>query len=180
MNRDQLLQMVLNCGADKAAIIEQSQIVLSAEFRAACEMNSCGLFGRCWMCPPNVGPIDELMNRVRTFPRGIWYQTISTLEDSFDFEGMSAASHRHAGLSQRIQKATPKEQRTLHLTCGGCHVCTHCAKVDDLPCRFPDRALASVESFGVDVYNTTRSTDLKYINGANTVTYFGLLLFEEE
>lgn len=180
MNQEQMLQMVLDCGATKAAIIEQSQIILSAEFRAACEMNSCGVFGRCWMCPPDVGPIDELMDSVRSFPRGVWYQTIGEIEDSFDFEGMTAVSDNHAMLSQRILKATPKDQRTLHLTCGGCHVCARCAKLDDEPCRFPERALPSVESYGVDVYNTTRGTDLKYINGANTVTYFGLLLFEEE
>ena len=45
------------------------------------------------------------------------------------------------------------------------------------PCRHPDRALASLESYGMDVYNTTRSTPLQYINGANTVTYFGMVLY---
>lgn len=180
MISEKLLQMVLDCGATKATVLEQSEIVLSAEFRAACEMNSCGVYGRCWMCPPDVGPIDELMDRVRSFPRGIWYQTVGEIEDSFDFEGMTEVSNNHAKLSQRILKNTPKELRTLHLTCGGCRVCAKCAKVDNEPCRFPDRALASVESYGVDVYNTTKGTDLKYINGANTVTYFGLLLFEEE
>ena len=32
----------------------------------------------------------------------------------------------------------------------------------------------------MDVYNTTRSTELKYINGQNTVTYFGMVLFRDE
>ena len=36
-----------------------------------------------------------------------------------------------------------------------------------------------MEAAGVDVYNTTRDTPLKYINGQNTVTYFGLVLFDE-
>lgn len=179
MMTEKLLQMALDCGATKAVVLEQEQIVLSAEFRAACEMNSCGVFGKCWMCPPDVGPIYELMAEIRTFPRGIWYQTIGEIEDSFDFEGMTEVSNTHAALSQRIREATPEGLRVLHLTCGGCHVCAKCAKIDNEPCRFPDRALPSVESYGVDVYNTTKSTDLKYINGANTVTYFGLLLFEE-
>jgi hypothetical protein len=39
--------------------------------------------------------------------------------------------------------------------------------------------LASVESYGVDVYKTTKDTNLKYINGPNTVTFFGLVLFKE-
>ena len=36
-----------------------------------------------------------------------------------------------------------------------------------------------MEACGVDVYNTTRETPLKYINGQNTVTYFGMVLFRE-
>ena len=37
----------------------------------------------------------------------------------------------------------------------------------------------SLEGYGVDVYNTTKDTPLKYINGQNTVTYFGMILFSE-
>lgn len=36
-----------------------------------------------------------------------------------------------------------------------------------------------MEGAGIDVYNTTKDTPLKYINGADTVTYFGIVLFEE-
>ena len=32
----------------------------------------------------------------------------------------------------------------------------------------------------MDVYNTSKHTPLKYINGANTITYFGRVLFQEE
>ncbi len=177
--KDKLLQIILDQGATKATVIDQSQIVLNDEFRKACEVNSCGVYGKCWMCPPDVGEIHELMARVRAYPAGVWYQTIGELEDSFDFEGMTAAKENHLALSHRIQAALPDGLRVLHLTCGGCGLCETCAKVDNEPCRFPEKALPSVESYGMDVYNTTKSTDLKYINGANTVTYFGLVLFEE-
>ena len=69
------------------------------------------------------------------------------------------------------------EGEFLHLSCGGCHLCERCAKRDDQPCRHPNKALSSMEGYGFDVYRTTSSTALKYINGANTVTYFGIVLF---
>ena len=34
-----------------------------------------------------------------------------------------------------------------------------------------------MEGYGIDVYNTCKPTALKYINGQNTVTYFGIVLF---
>ena len=67
----------------------------------------------------------------------------------------------------------------MHLSCGGCHLCERCVKPSGEPCRKPDQALPSLEGYGVDVYQTVRNTTLRYINGTNTVTYFGMILFEE-
>ena len=65
------------------------------------------------------------------------------------------------------------EGESLCLSAGGCRLCERCAKLDDEPCRMPDKAMTSLEACGVDVYNTTKKTELKYINGQNTVTFFG-------
>lgn len=179
-NFEQLVLAALDSGAAKATVISQEQIVLSREFYDICRSNSCGNFGRCWMCPPDIGSIDELMEKVRAYPQALIYQTIGELEDCFDIEGMSAAAHRHAQVSQRVQAAVKPlvAQGCFHLSCGGCNLCETCAKRENKPCRFPDKALVPMEGAGVDVYNTVKDTQLKYINGQNTVTYFGMVLFE--
>ena len=181
MTDERLIQTALDCGAAKAALIEQKDIVLSASFRALCEKNSCGVYGRCYTCPPDVGPIDELMARVRSYDRGLLYQTIGQLEDSFDIEGMAEAKKKYVAVNQKLLDAlTPVlGEGALYLSGGGCGLCAVCGKITGEPCRHPGRALASMESCGIDVYNTTKHTPLKYINGANTVTYFGLVLFQE-
>ena len=133
------------------------------------------------MCPPDVGEIDELMARVRRYPSALLYQSISSLEDSFDFEGMQEGGKQHAKRSIALDEALRHAGYTgfLHLSKGGCGVCTVCAKMEGLPCRFPQKALSSLEAYGVNVSATVKSTSMKYINGVNTVTYFGLVLFEE-
>ena len=118
------------------------------------------------------------MAEVSRYSHCILYQTIAQIEHSFDIEGMSAAAKNHAQLSQRIRSAVePMLGNCFHLSCGGCNLCERCAKLDDQPCRLPDKALPPMEGYGIDVYNTTKPTDLKYINGQNTVTYFGIVLF---
>ncbi len=173
-----LIALALQAGAAKAAVIGQDRIVLSAEFRAICEGNGCGNFGRCWKCPPDVGDIEPLMAEVRRYPYGLIYQTIGVIEDSFDIEGMTARALEHAQTSQRIGQAVAPllPQGFLHLSCGGCRLCETCAKRVNQPCRHPEQALASLESYGVDVYQTVKDTELKYINGQNTVTFFGMVL----
>lgn len=181
MNFEMLALAARNSGAAKAAVISADSIVLNREFYDICAGNACGNFGRCWMCPPDVGSIGELMARVRRYRHGLLYQSIGELEDSFDIEGMEAAAKAHAQLSQRIQAAVLPllGADIFHLSCGGCNLCARCAKLDGAPCRFPEKALVPMEAAGIDVYNTVKDTQLKYINGANTVTYFGLVLFEE-
>ena len=179
MQNEELIRLALENGATKAQIIPQSQIVMSPVFREICESNGCGNYGKCWMCPPDVGEIEPMMGAVRKYPYGLWYQTIAEIEDSFDIEGMTESGFAHAAVSQKIQKAVLPVlgDGILHLTCGGCRLCRVCAKRDNQPCRHPEAALTSLECCGIDVYNTTKDTDLKYINGANTVTYFGMVLF---
>lgn len=178
MTNETLIALALQSGAKKAAIIRGCDVVLSSSFRDICAGNGCGLYGRCWMCPPDIGKIDELMARVRTFEHALLYQTIHGIEDSFDIEGMTAAGAAHAQVSQRLNNAVkPLLTGSLHLSCGGCRLCPRCAKMDSLPCRMPDKALPPMEGYGIDVYQTARPTDLKYINGQNTVTYFGIVLF---
>lgn len=181
MLNETLIQTARNAGAFKAAIIKQNQIVLSKEFRSICATNQCGGYGRCWVCPPELGDIETLIQEVRQYPLGLWYQSVAQIEDSFDIEGMFAAGEAHAWLSQRLEASiTPiLKKNHLHLTCGGCHLCPTCAKITGEPCRRPGQALASLEGYGIDVYQTTCSTDLRYINGPNTVTYFGMILFQD-
>lgn len=178
MENQKLLDAVLAAGADKAAVIPVSQVVTSASFRDICASNSCGLYGKCWMCPPDIGEIEPLMAEIRKYDQGVLYQTVSTIEDSFDIEGMGEAGVRHAKVSQAVEEAVKTVLgKHLHLSCGGCRLCERCAKKDDQPCRFPDKALPPMEGYGIDVYNTCKGTELKYINGANTVTFFGIVLF---
>lgn len=47
------------------------------------------------------------------------------------------------------------------------------------PCRFPDRAMASLEAYGVAVSELAEACGMKYINGQSTVTYFGAFLYRK-
>lgn len=176
---EKLLAAASEAGAYKAVILPVDRIVMSEAFRDICKANQCGKYGKCWVCPPELPDVQTVMARVRSYRYALWYQSVSQIEDSFDIEGMLEAGKHHVQLSQRLQAlAAPLlEKGFLHLTCGGCHLCPVCAKAEGEPCRMPEKALPSLEGYCVDVYNTTRDTPLKYINGQNTVTYFGMILF---
>ena len=171
---ERIQQAIAGTGA-VCSPIAQADILYDTVFRDICASNACGHYGRCHMCPPDVGPIDELIARAKEYSCGVLYQNIYEIEDSFDIEGMLDAGKAHHAFSSRIRDLL-QDMDVLHLTAGGCGQCERCAKQDGLPCRFPEKALPSLESYGVNVHRTAENAGLKYINGANTVTYFGLVL----
>lgn len=174
-----LSNTALKLGAYKVAIIDTNAIPLDRAFRDMCASNACGVYGKCYMCPPDVGEIDELMDKVGQYDYALVYQTVTELEDSFDFEGMMLAKKRTYPLAQKLRTVFHDMHihTTLHLGAGGCGVCVTCAKITNEPCRHPQRAMPSLEAYGVNVSQLAKAADMKYINGQNTVTYFGAVLF---
>lgn len=166
-------------GAHKAAVISAKDIPLDRAFRDMCASNACGMYGKCYMCPPDVGDIDVLMSELSQYEYALVYQTVTPLEDSFDFEGMIQAKKRSYPLAQTLRGVFQDANiaHTLHLGAGGCGVCETCAKAENKPCRYPQKATASLEAYGINVSALAQAADMKYINGQNTVTYFGAVLF---
>jgi predicted metal-binding protein len=182
MEHHALVQLALRMGATKATVIPQEKIVLSSEFRKICEGNGCGMYNKTWMCSTaHIGDIDTLMDKVRSYKWALWYQLIGEIEDSYDFEGMTEVGNRFIAMCQRVNEELKPVfgKEMLHLGKGGCGLCKRCTILDNEPCRMPDKALSSLEMYGVDVYRTTEGTGLKYINGPETVTYFGMVLFND-
>ncbi len=181
MNEQNLIDQALGFGAYKAAVISVDRIHFDRSFRALCESNACGNFGKCWMCPPDAGEIDDLIAQAKTFQKALVYQTVGELEDSYDIDGMLKAGERQNQLARKISKgfASLPFVKTLHLGAGGCRVCPVCAKRAGEPCRYPERAMSSLETYGVAVSELAETCGMKYINGQNTVTYFGAFFYRE-
>lgn len=169
----------LQLGAFRAKVIGASAVETDASFRTLCESNACGLYGKCWTCPPDIGQIDVLMAQLRTYSHVLVYQTVGQLEDSYDFENMIRAGNAHNVLAQSLRSVFKESgiQTVLHLGAGGCRVCGVCAKRTGEPCRHPDLAMSSLEAYGINVSRLAPAADMKYINGNNTVTYFGAVFF---
>lgn len=174
----QLGEWAISAGATHVRAAQQEYFLTRPSVLASCEANACGKYGRCWMCPPKIGTLDELSARLQCYATGLLIQNVATLEDSWDFEGMDAAMRAHNTMIRTLGaqvRATFPDAEVLPLGCGSCGYCEKCC-CPDTPCRFPDQAISSVEGYGMDVKALVESCGLHYINGVNTVSYVGLIL----
>jgi predicted metal-binding protein len=176
-------QDALDFGATRAEFIDVKNINFSQELRKLCEVNYCGKYGSNWMCPPAVGPIDELQKIILRYNQGLVFQTVSKLEDSFDFEGMTEAKKFQDKVFRDILDSMKNKYKIndIHgLNAGSCDICPKCSYIDGEECRFPQKAVASIEAYGINVSDIVKSVDIPYINGKDTVSYVGLILFSEK
>jgi len=93
---------------------------------------------------------------------------------------MEKAHDDFSRLIQSIQDSIPEEKGLsdyLLLGAGACAVCAECSYPEGEECRFPDKAISSVEAHGIDVKKLLEANGLSYVNGVNTVSYVGLLLY---
>lgn len=175
-----LLNAALSAGASRSAIVSTHDVVFNESLRDMCAMNTCGNYNTCWVCPPAVGPVADWRARVEGRDWGVVVQTIYQLEDSFDFEGMVKAGQQHKANYLRALEALRGFELPdmLALNASNCSICERCT-YPDAPCRFPDRAIVSVEACGIDVNNTLLACGLQYNNGPATVSYVGIVFFRE-
>lgn len=175
--RAMLMEEIKQVGFDNVREIPVSDIPFEPSLIELCEMNSCGNYGKCYTCPPYVGKTEDLIARAKTFDTILVFQKIYRLADSFDIEGMGEGQKDfHKRLDMADDVCRKNLERYLLLGAGGCRRCQPCGVVEGVACRFPDKAFASLESYSIQVSTLAAACGLNYINGQNTVTYFGGIL----
>jgi len=173
-----LVKLALEKGAHKATCIATSQLRFCESFVEACEQNYCGRYGKSYTCPPHVGEIADLIAKVKRRQTAIIWQTVHELEDSFDYKSMQRGQALHNNITFEIaQLAKTWRSDILALNAGGCFLCKTCAVNCAEPCRFPALAISSLEAHGIDVASVQDCTDMRYVNGLNTVTFFSGLFY---
>ena len=178
MNYETLAQLAEQAGFTAWAPLDTTTIELKPEVRKMCEDNACGLYYRCWSCPPGCGSLEACAERLRGFTRGILVQTCGDVEDSFDFEGMAEIQEAHKEhFNAMYQALRQKGGKLLALGAGGCTQCAKCT-YPDAPCRFPEKMVSSMEAYGMVVLEVCKANGLKYYYGSDKLAYTGCFLVE--
>ncbi len=117
------------------------------------------------------GTLEECAARLKKYSRGILVQTCGDVEDGFDFEGMMEIEADHkAHLQEMYATLRATGEDVLALGAGCCTQCRECA-YPDAPCRFPEKAVASMEAYGLLVLEVCKANGLKYYYGSDKMAY---------
>jgi predicted metal-binding protein len=173
------IEKLADIGISQYGIIPTMQIPFSQEIRKICEQNSCRKHATTWACPPAVGTFIECREKCLSFESALVFNAVYPIEDSFDFEGMLAAHKEFKTICDKLYlMVNTQTNEFLLLSNESCIRCTKCTYPNS-PCRFPDMLFPSIEGFGIVVADLAKHARIGYVNGKNTVTYFGMLLYHD-
>lgn len=158
-------------------LLPKEALTFSPEVRGMCAANRCGCYGKTWACPPAVGTLEECRAQCDPYSHLLLFSCKYDLEDSFDFEGMTEAGLRFKQQADALDALiAPRLSSYLLFSNESCHRCSTCT-YPNAPCRFPESLHPSLEGYGFQVSVLAGKAGINYINGANTVTYFGGIMF---
>jgi len=160
-------------------LVFPKDIIFRSEFLDKCRMNYCGRYNRSWSCPPSIGDVKILEEKVLSYPQAILFQTVSQLDDDYDVEGMDKARRDMMKIALKLNiMLNEKKADFMILSAGSCQICDECTYPKS-PCRHPELLQIPMEALGIDVGDLSKKSNLKYYNGSKTVTYFSLCCFRE-
>lgn len=178
VNVEELLSLAKALGFSHAGEMNVGGLRFLPEVRAMCAADLCRSYGKCWTCPPFCGTLEEAEEKASRYRCGILLQSTGEMEDDFDVECMMETERlqkeRFYAFVERVRESHPD---CLPMSAGACTVCSVCT-CPDSPCRFPDRAIPSMEAYGLVVSEVCSASGLPYYYGPKTITYTSCILIE--
>lgn len=169
-------RLVDACSFDDSGRCAVSCLEVRPEVREMCASGRCRQYGRNWACPPACGTLEEYRQRISAYADCCVVQTVGTLEDEFDIEGMMHFEQVHKERVMQLADALHAQGAdALVLAAGTCTLCPECS-CPDAPCRFPKRRLVSMEAAGLLVSDVCTQAGVAYNHGKGTVAYTSCVL----
>lgn len=170
------IEKAMEMGFDAAAPLDPMTLTAREDIRAMCAADKCGAYNKNWTCPPACGSLGECQAKMHSYEKGILLQSIGHMIKVIDSRCYRETERRHIqnlyAFAEEIRKVYPD---ALCLGAGGCRVCKPCAYPQS--CRFPEKAISSMEGYGLFVTQVCTDAGLPYHYGEKTVAYTACILF---
>lgn len=180
LNTEKFKQFISQYPIYEYRIVKTAEISAVDRVRTVCE-EECQRYGTTWACPPAVGELDECERKIRSYPEGILFSSVSEVEDILNMDALLATRQDHEKLTDLVGGYLKKEGYEIFiLSTESCDICESCTYPQGKPCRYPDRMHPCLESYGVVASNLAEKENMEYQLGGNTVLWFSLVLFRKK
>ena len=161
------------------AWIRPEELEFSEQVRYICE-TEFSRYGTSWASPPAVGTVEECRERCLSYPHALLITPMNEVDDIADLESTLATRAPHEEITRQVGELLRAQGAEVYpLSTESCAICRKCAYPEG-PCRHPEKMFPCVESQGILVTELSERHGIGFWAEGNIVTWFSLLLFDEE
>ncbi|MDO5422840.1 MAG: DUF2284 domain-containing protein [Eubacteriales bacterium] len=158
------------------AFLKPEDLEFPERVRIICE-TECPRYNTTWACPPGVGTVEACREKCLQYSDVLLVTTLAEVEDTALLEETLKTREAHEEVMRGLRADLKKEGiDALALSTESCDICETCA-YPDAPCRFPEKMIPCVESYGILVTSAAEKGGIDFFYDSQTVTWFGMLLF---
>ncbi|MBI5872148.1 DUF2284 domain-containing protein [archaeon] len=135
----------------KSGFIDVKDIIINKQkFSKMCRQG-CGVYGRCWACPPYSPSLSAIKNKFKKMFVFISYIYTEQIKIKSPYLVLFNIYNILAPKMHKQGMILEKQLNGLLLKSGPCRVCKNCSAAHNKPCRFPEKKRYALESIGIDV-----------------------------
>ncbi len=170
-------KQAMDVGVTTVKQISPDTVITAAWVRMKC-LFGCPVQGYSYSCPPHTPTPAETQTMINDYSRALLFHTESPFSDEREKNDNRISRTLVKMEGEMFKDGLYKSFLYKH---GPCFVCKMCKKTTNEPCVANDKKRPSMESAGIDVYQTARNNDLS-IGSLNEVTdtqnLFALMLVD--
>jgi len=174
-----ILCLAKDCGFDACALLPAEKIEFDFSFRAFCEDNRCGKWGKSHSCPPLCPSPEKMREKALAYTRALVLCTLAKVENPSDTFSTKSAQKRHNDLTLRLlEKLQDGGISALPIGSGECTLCPTCAAEKGEKCRHPQKRLSSTSAYCINVEKLAKACALPYRCENSALPLFGLIMMK--
>ena len=179
MTNEELLKLAEECGFEHFGMLNVPALEFNPAVRDMCAAGRCGMYGKCWTCPPGCGSPEAMKERILSRKKALVLQTIWEISDYSDMEQIKPAKSSHNTAQVRLAKRLRAEGCDGFLVgASGCALCSPCKHALGQPCSFPEYQFSCMSAYCIFVKKLTDKCGIEYDCGDGLLAFFGMYVFD--
>ncbi len=153
--------------------IETDKIIFNKELRTFCVENKCKMYNKNYGCPPFVGSVDEVVNKVKSYNYILMYYFRYEIKDEEYLYYRKKANKIALEINKFLRQ---KNINSYHIGSGYCISCENCIIDSNNGFCNKEDYMPSLSSFVMDLNDLTKKLDLDYGFKENEVKFYYAIL----
>lgn len=176
--RDAVLEFINDYPVCEYFFLKTSDLTLTPEVKLLAQQDAA-VYGERKKIPAAPDSFEECKAVIEEYGDAFLFDAVYEADDAYDMDRCESIRKEHAALVHAVSDEFRRRFGKILTLSIGCDLCEDCP-CPQKTCRYPEKQVPAIESYGVQIMKTLADRDIVYDYGIHTAIYFTLILWNGE